>query len=157
MEHVDLYPTLAELAGVPVDQKEGVAGVSYAHLFETPTNTHKEAAFTQYPRCCKKNCDNVDNPANHQRCASVKKENFKFMGYSMRTDEYRYTEWVKWNGTSLKPLWEHKPLFNELYSHAGNDNGRWTYERFENQNVAAIFPEVAGNLSAQLRAFFKDN
>ena len=28
------------------------------------------------------------------------------MGYTMRTERYRYTEWVGWNGTALAPLWD---------------------------------------------------
>ena len=28
------------------------------------------------------------------------------MGYTIRTDEYRYTEFVRWNGSTLSPMWD---------------------------------------------------
>ena len=44
-----------------------------------------------------------------------------FMGYTMRTETVRYTEWVKWDGAKLRPIWaEHHGL--ELYDHS-SDNG----------------------------------
>jgi hypothetical protein len=27
-------------------------------------------------------------------------------GYSMRTDDFRYTEWAKWDGRTQRPVWE---------------------------------------------------
>jgi hypothetical protein len=43
------------------------------------------------------------------------------MGYTMRTETVRYTEWVKWDGAKLRPIWaEHHGL--ELYDHS-SDNG----------------------------------
>ena len=36
--------------------------------------------------------------------------------YTMRTDRYRYTEWVAWNGTTLSPIWS-KLKAAELYDH----------------------------------------
>ena len=68
-EFVDIYPTLCELAGLPVP--EGLEGTSLAPLIGNPDRPGKKAAFSQYPR-----------PGN-------------VMGYSMRTDRYRYTEWIK--------------------------------------------------------------
>lgn len=49
--------------------------------------------------------------------------------------------------------WNNKRPYVELYDHSGDDMGRWTYERFENVNVAAQFPDVVANLSQQLRNF----
>lgn len=66
-EFVDIYPSLAELCGLP--KPEGVEGVSFVPLLERPNQQWKAAAFSQYPRG-------------------------ETMGYSMRTDRYRYTEWV---------------------------------------------------------------
>jgi hypothetical protein len=36
------------------------------------------------------------------------------MGYSVRTDGWRYTEWVAWNQTSLAPIWS-DVVARELY------------------------------------------
>lgn len=64
VELVDLYPTLAELAGVP--PPADVEGVSFAPLLREPSRAWKRAAFTE-------------------RRPSA--------GRSMRTPRYRYTEW----------------------------------------------------------------
>lgn len=67
VEFVDIYPSLAELCGLP---KPGhLEGTSFAPLVKNPDMTWKQAAFSQYPRSA-------------------------LMGYSMRTDRYRFTRWV---------------------------------------------------------------
>lgn len=80
-EFVDIFPTLTELCGLPL--AEGLEGVSAVPLFTNPKRPWKKAAFSQYPR-----------PN-------------KMMGYSMRTDQYRYTEWVDQTTNEVK--------FTELY------------------------------------------
>jgi iduronate 2-sulfatase len=66
VELVDLYPTLAEIASLPVDR--ALEGRSFATLLTTPTGAGKPAAFSQYQR------DDI-------------------VGRSVRTESYRYTEW----------------------------------------------------------------
>ena len=64
------------------------------------------------------------------------------MGYSLRTDTFRYTEWATWNGTSLRPIWE-RLVGTELYSHDtfatglhcnAEENG--CFDAFENVNLS---------------------
>jgi len=80
-EFVDIYPSLTELCGLPMP--EGIEGTSFVPLMDDPKKPWKKAAFSQYPR-----------PHN-------------MMGYSMRTDQYRYTEWMDKKTKEVK--------FRELY------------------------------------------
>ena len=66
VELIDLYPTLCDLAGLPVPTH--VQGRSFAALFEDPAASHRESAYSSYP---------------HGR----------FTGHSIRMGDYRYTEW----------------------------------------------------------------
>lgn len=82
-EFVDIYPTLCELCGLAIP--EHVEGLSFVSLLENPNLAWKKAAFSQYPR------GNV-------------------MGYTMRTERYRYTEWIERKSGELKAreLYDHK-------------------------------------------------
>ena len=70
VEFVDVYPTLSELAGLPLPAH--LEGTSFKPLLDHPKRPWKTAAFSQYPR----------------------KQKGGLMGYSMRTDRYRFTVWV---------------------------------------------------------------
>jgi len=80
VELLDLYPTLAELCGLPAPQ--GVEGTSLIPVLKNPRATVKEAALTQHPR-----------PAYFDRDSPMAPD---AMGYSIRTDRFRYTEWRDW-------------------------------------------------------------
>ncbi len=71
VELVDVYPTLADLAGLPLPAH--LEGRSFRPLLDDPQRTWKTAAFSQYPRGTSK---------------------AGRMGYSMRTERYRFTQWV---------------------------------------------------------------
>lgn len=72
VEFVDVYPTLADLADLPLPKH--LEGLSFKPLLNNPEKAWKTAAFSQYPR-------------------KVGKQ--ELMGYSMRTDRYRFTRWVE--------------------------------------------------------------
>ena len=118
VETVDLYPTLCELAGLP--KPEGLEGTSFVPLLADPSRPWKPAAFSQYPR-----------------------ERGKVMGYSIRTDRYRYTEW--------QDVATKKPLARELYEHET--------DAAETVNLAAKEDQAAvvKKLSEQLNAGWKQS
>lgn len=88
VEFVDIYPTLSELAGLPLPAH--LEGTSFFPVLNKPNREWKTAAFSQYPR----------NPGGK-----------RLMGYSMRTDRYRFTRWVSRDDLS-------KVDAIELYDHA---------------------------------------
>ncbi|XP_062507937.1 iduronate 2-sulfatase-like [Corticium candelabrum] len=143
VELVDVFPTLVELAGLPPCQ-ENLEGKSLAPLFKDSTKSVKNVSLTQYPRC-----GNVKTGADN--CGGVKRTDFEYMGYSIRTDRYRYTEWVEWNGKKLQPNWENV-IGKELYDHQGDEEN--DFDAFENENVAEKEEEVAKELSKMLRESF---
>jgi len=81
-EFVDIYPTLCDLCGL--EKPAHLQGTSAAPLLEDPTQPWKRAAFSQYPKG-------------------------QIMGYSMRTDTHRYTEW--------RNLKDDEVAAHELYDH----------------------------------------
>ena len=105
-EFVDLFPTLVEAAGLPKltrcpqhsrEIKLCTEGDSLMPLIKDPqSHAWKKRVFSQYPR----HADHAD-----------------IMGYSMRTDRYRYTEWVQFEyAPRYKPKWD-KVFGVELYDH----------------------------------------
>lgn len=82
-EFVDIYPTLCDLAGVPMS--EGLEGTSLARVMSDPKRAWKKAAFSQYSR------------------------GKGMMGRSIRTDRYRYTEWaVQGQEPAARELYDHQ-------------------------------------------------
>jgi arylsulfatase A-like enzyme len=155
VEQIDMYPSLAELAGVPVDLgQESLDGRSWAHLFEDPSGEHKSAAYTQYPRCWPDDSNSSTAFTHMARCAGVERTDFAYMGYSVRTSQWRYTEWAKWNGKTLAPDWD-KLAGVELYDHAADPphDSKISFEQFENKNVVDDYPDVVKKLSKQLHEF----
>ena len=82
------------------------------------------------------------------------------MGYSVRTQAWRYTVWRPWlgaNGT-FGADWT-APFAEELYDHAGSDGT--DFDAYENVNAVASAPSNAtiatarGRLLVALRARFE--
>jgi arylsulfatase A-like enzyme len=106
VEFVDIYPTLAEVCGLP--KPEGVEGYSFAPLLDNPGRPWKAAAMSQYPRA-----------------GGMGKG--RLMGYAIRTDRYRLVEWRKADGTADA---------HELYDHATDQGENVNVAtRPENQEV----------------------
>ena len=160
VELVDLAPTIAALAGLEMPTNETFDGTSLVPLLYATNASNrsvKDAAFSQYPR-------RVRDPAKAWSGNSIIHHNrttFTHMGYSMRTLEWRYTEWVPWNGTALRPVWTPLPDLVaagrvELYDH--RDEAPWptNFNRGENANVAQAteHADTVRRLSAQLRSAF---
>jgi iduronate 2-sulfatase len=134
-EFVDLFPTLVEAAGLeqlplcPVNSTDVQLcreGSSLVPLISSPDKPIKKAAFSQFPR------------------------HHSVMGYSIRTDRYRYTEWPKFSYfPEFKPHWD-KLAGVELYDHVIDPE--------ENVNRASHpeYAEIVYNLSKMLHAGWRN-
>ncbi len=159
VELVDIFPTVVELAGLPaVPTSEGLEGKSLVPVLSNPTGNLPEfkAAFSQYPRCPS------FNPiwaATKYECLQTPKAEIELMGYSVRVDNARYTEWRKWEKTCV-PDWSEEGLVaQELYDHTGDMGmGPESIDNYEYVNMA-YKPERAQQvteLGAMLKNQFYD-
>jgi iduronate 2-sulfatase len=93
VELLDLFPTLVDLCGLRA--MKGLEGKSLRPILDDPKISVKDAAFTQHPR-----------PAYPDRTKTGVPD---AMGYSVRTEHLRYTEWRDWDSGAV--------LARELYDH----------------------------------------
>lgn len=123
VELVDLFPTLAETVNIAVPPlckiypstfcSEGISFYPIIdHLVTDPWIgfSWKTAVFSQYPRPSLRPQINSDQPA---------LKDIKYMGYSIRTARFRYTEWIKFDNRHFKPDWA-VIISRELYDHAND-------------------------------------
>lgn len=98
VEYVDVYPTLAELAGLPAPAY--LAGQSLSPQLRDPAQRAREFALSQFSR----------------PFAAVPES----MGYTIRTETQRYTRWVKWPSreTFAEELYD--------YTQPASAEPRWT-------------------------------
>ena len=129
VEFVDIYPTLCELAGLPVPP--GLAGRSFVPQLNDPAAPGKDAAFSQFPcPALREWAARPLSPAMRQTYfgpiitnveAKLKIEfgdrynadlfSNDLTGYTMRTDRYRLTLWLDDRDLTAPPL------AVELYDH----------------------------------------
>jgi arylsulfatase A-like enzyme len=100
IELIDIYPTILELSDLEIP--DHVVGRSFAKLINRPSMPFRKSALSQ----------------SHARVTqpNLKKENI--FGYSVRTEQFRYTEWAK--GTHGIELYDHTNDSGEntnLFSH----------------------------------------
>lgn len=127
-EFVDIYPSLCEMAELPVPTH--LQGKSFTPLLENPEKKWKSAVYSQYLL---------------GRFGPPERRKHERMGYSIKTDQYRYIEWYSWN-KELKTKGAF--LDQELYNHFIDPD--------ENTNIAQD-PEnikIIESLSIQLKNQF---
>ena len=119
VEFVDVYPTLCDLADVP--KRDELEGTSFAPLLDNRTMPWKTAVFSQFLR----------------EGIWVAPDGVVYMGRSIRTERYRYTEWNQQGSDELAA--------RELYDHKSDPD--------ENDNIADLpgSLETVSTLSIKLK------
>lgn len=128
VELVDMYPTLCEMAGIPLP--DHLEGCSFAPLVDDPHRPWKTAAFSQFPCPALREWAAMPLSDGMRETffgrlirdveAQLAKESPRYsrdlyenhvMGYTMRTDRYRLVLWVDCRAV------REEPLAVELYDH----------------------------------------
>jgi len=123
VELLDLYPTLAELCSLTTP--DSPEGRSLVPILDDPDTDWPYAALTQHPR-----------PAYYKGQPDA-------MGYSLRTDRYRYTEWWDYKSGDVRA--------RELYDHTTDPDE--TVNRIDEPGMA---PQVAAH-ARHIRAAVAEN
>ncbi len=91
-EFTDVYPTLCELMNIPTPKY--LDGISLVPAITNPETKLRKYAFSQYPR-----------------------EGAKVMGYTIRTERFRYTEWMKDSYRTNIPYDKKHVMAREMYDY----------------------------------------
>lgn len=102
VEFVDIYPSLCELAGLELPGH--LQGTSFVPLIENPNKKWKDGAISYWPASNRTNPEKV------------------VMGYTVQTDRYRYTEWIRESTGELmaRDLFDHQTDPDENFGIANN-------------------------------------
>ena len=134
-EFVDVFPTICDLAGVAIPKN--LDGKSLKPLMLKNTASVKNFSISQYPRKLKK-------------LEMIKKgyTDSKMMGYSLRTDKYRFTIWMN-NFTSKQPFDESQVYTSEMYD--------YVKDPLEKVNVVndKNYITISKEMKAKMLAYFK--
>jgi arylsulfatase A-like enzyme len=92
VEFVDIYPTLCELTGLKVPDK--LEGISAVPVMKNSARPWKKAVFSQFLR----------------EGIWIAPDGVEYMGYSIRTECYRYVEWINWESKAFaaRELYDHQ-------------------------------------------------
>jgi arylsulfatase A-like enzyme len=134
-EFVDVFPTICDLAGVTIPTN--LDGKSLKPLMVNNNAKVNDYSISQYPRKLKK-------------VEMIKKgySDPKIMGYSLRTDKYRFTIWMN-NFTSKQPFNESQVYASEMYD--------YVVDPLEKVNVVndKNYATISKDLKTKMLAYFK--
>ena len=160
VELVDMYPTLCQLANLPLPKH--LDGQSFAPLLKKPNLPWKKEVFSQFP--CPALREWAGNPLSDEmrttffgpliaelerkmakeNPARYDKELYEnhLMGYAMRTQRYRLVLWVDYR----KP--QSEPYAVELYDLKNDPD--------ENTNIIEKYPERAAMMQKRLKEIIRN-
>ncbi|UCH11761.1 MAG: sulfatase [Fidelibacterota bacterium] len=127
-EFVDIYPTLCELTGLP--KPDHLEGISFTPLMENPHIDWKKAAFSIW----------VAQKYRYD-------EEIQVIGFTMKTDRYRYTEWKHTRTGEVRA--------RELYDHRIDPDEN--INAIDDPEYAAIVPQLEAQMAQGWRAALPDS
>ena len=134
-EHVDVFPTLCDLAGLPIPSQ--LQGKSLKPVMINPANAVKKYSTSQYPR------SGLDEESGRTGFVEA-----NTMGYSIRDGQYRFTIWMKNGFRSTRKYAEKDEIGMELYDYKADP--------LETKNVAGEknYASVAAKMRSDLLNYF---
>jgi iduronate 2-sulfatase len=141
-EFVDIFPTLCDLSGLAIPSH--LDGKSLVPVMKDPKKAVKEFAVSQYPR-----------PANQIENARLGWSKGEYMGYSIRTEQYRYTIWVKDFFRSTKPFSTDLIVATEMYDYKNDPNE--TVNVADEKNYSAVSKDMHNKMLKYLDSQVKKN
>ncbi len=134
-EHVDIFPTICALAGLSIPAV--LQGKSLVPIMKNNKANVKEFSVSQYPRKLSK-----------EEMKKLGYASNKIMGYSLRTNKYRFTIWMS-DFTSKDAFAENKIYATEMYDYV-NDS-------LEKVNVVndKKYKSISKDMYNKMVAFFK--
>jgi arylsulfatase A-like enzyme len=135
-EHVDVFPTLCDLAGVPIPVQ--LQGKSLKPVMENATASVKEYSMSQYPR------SSAAEESDRLGYADA-----NVMGYSIREKQFRYTIWMRNSFRSTMPFNPKSVIGDELYDYKADP--------LEKHNVVKDkkYTETAKRLKQEMLRYFE--
>jgi arylsulfatase A-like enzyme len=136
-EFVDIFPTLCDLANVPIPTH--LDGKSLMPVMKNPDLKVKEFSTSQYPR--------AGSDAETGRLGFAEG---KCMGYSIRTEQYRYTIWMKDNFRTNRIFDKNLVVATELYDYQKDPD--------ETINVVSekTYEKIAKELNGKMLKYFEE-
>ena len=152
-----MYPSLATVAGLPASALQStLEGISVAPLLQEPARPWKQAVFSQCepeqprPACpspgspgvrtADARCDLNASTGYYKRCSGDVREAIQVLGYSVRSADWRYTEWFAFDGESSKANMG-ETIAKELYDHRGDQGD--DFDGYEQVNVVGAAENAA--------------
>ena len=156
-EVVDLYKTLADLTGVPLptDNSHPVMGRSLKPAMAGGLHPNNYS-FSQFAKVGKGVASAFGVCMSCHPSGSGAAD---FMGFSVRSADFRWTEWFRYDKEAGAPMWDKDSAAAELYDHRGDLGDGRSFDDFENENLEnSTEPELVAaraELRAALRAQFQ--
>jgi iduronate 2-sulfatase len=122
-EFVDVFPTLCDLIGITIP--DNLDGKSLVPVMKDPSKSVKDIAVSQYPR------------------------GNNMMGYSIRTEQYRYTIWMKNDFRSYQPFAKELIAGSELYDYKLDPNE--TVNVVNDEKYLSVSREMYGKMTQFLK------